>query len=163
MVGDQQRTARVRDVLDPLDLDSEPVVVEEVVDGAVDKRFDALGAPPVRQLALGLEPGEVITEVLPARGEGRGALERGCGEGAGGAASSTRMPGHPAGPALRITTTSPALSARAVTAAIASSSDSNARAGPEWRRRSWPASLTTQPSGARLPRRIARPPVGLIG
>ena len=31
------------------------------------------------------------------------------------------------------------------------------------RSRSWPASFTTQPSGARLPRRIARPPVGLSG
>ena len=35
--------------------------------------------------------------------------------------------------------------------------------GPRCRRRSWPASLTTQPSGAREPWRIARPPVGLIG
>ena len=51
----------------------------------------------------------------------------------------------------------------AVTAAIASSSDSKTRAGPSWWRRSWPASLTTQPSGARFPRRIASPPVGLIG
>ena len=44
---------------------------------------------------------------------------------------------------------------------MASSSDSKTRAGPSWWRRSWPASLTTQPSGARLPRRIARPPRGL--
>ena len=50
-----------------------------------------------------------------------------------------------------------------VTAAIAASSPSNTRAGPVWWRRSWPASFTTQPSGARLPRRIARPPVGLSG
>ena len=74
------------------------------------------------------------------------------------------MPGPPAGPSLRMTTTSPALDlAACVTAAIAASSPSNTRAGPAWWRRSWPASLTTQPSGARLPRRIARPPVGLIG
>ena len=51
----------------------------------------------------------------------------------------------------------------AMTAAIAASSPSKTRAGPTWRRRSCPASLTTQPSGARLPRRIARPPVGLSG
>ena len=73
------------------------------------------------------------------------------------------MPGPPAGPSLRMTTTSPASISPAVTAAIASSSPSKTRAGPSWWRRSWPASLTTQPSGARLPRRIARPPVGLIG
>ena len=35
--------------------------------------------------------------------------------------------------------------------------------GPTCRRRSWPASFTTEPSGARLPRRIARPPVGDSG
>ena len=29
--------------------------------------------------------------------------------------------------------------------------------------RSWPESFTTQPSGARFPRRIAKPPFGLIG
>ena len=48
----------------------------------------------------------------------------------------------------------------ALTAAIASSSDSNTRAGPRCSRRSWPATFTTQPSGARLPCRITRPPVG---
>ena len=52
---------------------------------------------------------------------------------------------------------------RSRTAAIAASSPSNTRAGPRWWRRSWPASFTTQPSGARLPRRMARPPVALIG
>src|SRR5579885_2779588 len=51
----------------------------------------------------------------------------------------------------------------AVTAAIASSSRSKTRAGPRWKTRSWPAIFTTQPSGARLPRRMTRPPVGLSG
>ena len=78
-------------------------------------------------------------------------------------ASISRMPGPPAGPSLRMTTTSPALICPAVTAAIAASSPSKTRAGPLWWTRSWPESFTTQPSGARLPRRIARPPVGLIG
>ena len=55
------------------------------------------------------------------------------------------------------------LIAPAVTAAIASSSRSKTRAGPSWWTRSWPASFTTEPSGARLPRRIARPPVVLSG
>ena len=62
-----------------------------------------------------------------------------------------------------MTTTSPALISPAVTAAMASSSDSKTRAGPSWWTRSWPESFTTQPSGARLPRRMARPPVGLSG
>ena len=73
------------------------------------------------------------------------------------------MPGPPAGPSPRITTTSPAWISCASTAAIAASSPSNTRAGPACLRRSWPASLTTQPSGATLPRRIAKPPVGLSG
>ena len=73
------------------------------------------------------------------------------------------MPGPPAGPSPRITTTSPAWISCASTAAIASSSPSNTRAGPMCLRRSWPASLTTQPSGATLPRRIAKPPVGFSG
>ena len=70
------------------------------------------------------------------------------------------MPGPPEGPSLRMTTTSPSLIPWAVTAAMASSSFSNTRAGPVCSMRSWPESFTTQPSGARLPRRIARPPCG---
>ena len=42
-------------------------------------------------------------------------------------------------------------------------SRSKTRAVPVWLRRSWPATLMTQPSGARLPRRMTRPPVGLSG
>ena len=78
-------------------------------------------------------------------------------------ASISRMPGPPAGPSLRMTTTSPGSIFPCVTAAIASSSSSNTRAGPAWWTRSWPESFTTQPSGARLPRRMAMPPVGLSG
>src|SRR4030088_3596943 len=37
VVGDKQRGALGRNVLDALDLDAEPVAVEEVVDGAVDE------------------------------------------------------------------------------------------------------------------------------
>src|SRR3954453_2347693 len=62
-----------------------------------------------------------------------------------------------------MTTTSPASIERAFTAAKQSSSLSNTRAGPLWKRRSCPASFTTHPSGARFPRRIARPPVGFSG
>ena len=43
------------------------------------------------------------------------------------------------------------------------SSVSNTRAGPVWRRRSVPASLTTLPSGARLPRSACSAPLGLNG
>ncbi len=77
--------------------------------------------------------------------------------------SISRIPGPPAGPSPRITTTSPSPISFASTAAIAASSPSNTRAGPVCRRRSWPASLTTHPSGATLPRRIAKPPVGFRG
>ena len=66
-------------------------------------------------------------------------------------ASISRMPGPPAGPSKRITTTSPARMARACTAAKAASSESNTRAVPSNDSRPWPASLTMQPSGARSP------------
>ena len=78
-------------------------------------------------------------------------------------ASISRMPGPPAGPSLRMTITSPGLIAPPRTAAIASSSPSNTRAGPLWWRRSCPASLTTEPSGASEPLRMARPPLRLSG
>ena len=57
--------------------------------------------------------------------------------------------------------TSPGLISRRCTAAKQSSSESNTRAGPVCLRRSWPASLTTAPSGASDPRRMAKPPDGL--
>ena len=44
---------------------------------------------------------------------------------------------------------------------MASSSRSKTRAGPWWTFLSCPASLITQPSGARMPRRMAMPPRGL--
>ena len=50
-----------------------------------------------------------------------------------------------------------------VTAAIAASSPSKTRAGPLWWTPLVAGELDTQPSGARLPRRIARPPVALSG
>ena len=62
-----------------------------------------------------------------------------------------------------MTTTSPASIRRSRTASKQAVSESNTRAGPRWWRRSWPASFTIEPSGARLPRRIAWPPVALIG
>ena len=55
VVGDQQRAAEVGHVLDPLDVAAEPVVVEEVPEGAVEQPLDALGAPPVGDLAVGLD------------------------------------------------------------------------------------------------------------
>src|SRR3989304_5868073 len=61
-----------------------------------------------------------------------------------------------------MTMTSPATMRWALTASKQASSDSNTRAGPRWKRRSWPASLTTQPSGASEPRRMAGPPVGWV-
>ena len=49
------------------------------------------------------------------------------------------------------------------TAATQSASASNTRAGPVWRVRSVPASLTRLPSGARLPRSVRSAPAGLYG
>jgi hypothetical protein len=55
VVGDEQGAAGGRDVLDPLDVDPEPVVVEELVEGLVEQVLDALGAAPVGDLSLGLD------------------------------------------------------------------------------------------------------------
>ena len=62
-----------------------------------------------------------------------------------------------------MTTTSPGLMRWSRTAAKHAFSESKTRAGPLNCRVSWPASLMTQPSGASVPRRIASPPVALIG
>ena len=77
-------------------------------------------------------------------------------------ASISRMPGPPAGPSLRITTTSPGLDPARVTAAKRPPRARTRAPGRVCSMRSWPASFTTQPSGARLPRRMAKPPFGLI-
>ncbi len=77
--------------------------------------------------------------------------------------SISRIPGPPFGPSCRITTTSPARMRPACTASKAASSPSNTRAGPRYVPKSCPATLTTQPSGARLPRRMTRPPVAFSG
>ena len=53
--------------------------------------------------------------------------------------------------------TSPATMRRSRTASKQAVSESKTRAGPRWASRSWPASLTTQPSGASEPRRIENP------
>jgi hypothetical protein len=55
VVGDEQRAAAVRHVLDALDRHPEPQVVEEVVEGPVHQALDPLGPPPVRDLALRLD------------------------------------------------------------------------------------------------------------
>ena len=61
-----------------------------------------------------------------------------------------------------MTTASPALMRPPCTAANAASSESNTRAGPrEGRGDCGPESFTTQPAGARLPRRMTSPPLGL--
>ena len=65
VVGDQQRAAGGRDVLDPLDLAAEPVVVEPVVDRAVHQALDPLRAAPVGDLALGLDRGQVRLQLRP--------------------------------------------------------------------------------------------------
>lgn len=74
--------------------------------------------------------------------------------------SISRMPGPPRGPSKRMTTTSPFWISPRSTAAKVASSPSNTRAGPENFVRPCPASFTTQPSGASVPRRMANPPRG---
>jgi hypothetical protein len=69
VVGDQQRAADGRDVLDPLDLDPEPVVVEELVDGAVEQALDAFGATPVGDLAVRLDRGQQRAHLVVGRRE----------------------------------------------------------------------------------------------
>src|SRR5205807_1531744 len=72
--------------------------------------------------------------------------------------SISRIPGPPRGPSYRMTMKSPALIFPALMARNASSSRLNTRARPRKVSSLWPASLATQPSGARLPLRMARPP-----
>src|SRR3954454_4377312 len=57
VVGDEQRAAVGGHVVDALDLDAEPVAVQELDGGAVDEALDALRAPPVVDAALGLDAG----------------------------------------------------------------------------------------------------------
>ena len=70
------------------------------------------------------------------------------------------MPGPPRGPSYTITTTSPGLIRLARMASHAISCDWNTRAGPSKRRMdaSTPAVFTMQPSLAKLPYRMAKPP-----
>ena len=78
-------------------------------------------------------------------------------------ASISRIPGPPFGPSYRITTTSPAWIFPAVSADATSSSLSKTLAGPRCSRGVVVVALTTQPAGARLPRRMARPPAACSG
>ena len=72
----------------------------------------------------------------------------------------SRMPGPPLGPSFTITTTSPSAMRPEEIASYAASSPSNTRAGPLWRIISGSTALclTTEPSGAMFPYRIASPP-----
>jgi hypothetical protein len=73
VVRDQHRPALGGDVLDSLDLDAEPVAVEELEQRAVEEALDPLRAPPVVDAALVLEPGQELAQVLPAHGGHAGA------------------------------------------------------------------------------------------
>ena len=68
VVGHDQRAAGGGDVLDPLDLAAEPVVVEERVERLVEQLLDPLGAAPVGDRALGLDGGQVVAQVRRGRG-----------------------------------------------------------------------------------------------
>src|SRR5579875_781044 len=105
-------------------------------------RVPPLKRPSVKSATLSPRPSPTIAAVTP---------------------NISRIPGPPRGPSYRMTTTSPATILRSSIARIASSSRSKTRAGPRWCSRSWPAILTTAPSGASIPRRMTRPPVGLKG
>ena len=64
VVGDEQRATLARDVHDPLDLDSEPIPVEKLVDRPINRAFDPFGASPVGDVTLGLEPRELLAQVV---------------------------------------------------------------------------------------------------
>ena len=64
MVGDEQRAAVGGHVLDPLDLGPEPVAIEELVQGPVHHPLDALRAPPVVELPIGLDRGQQVAHHL---------------------------------------------------------------------------------------------------
>ena len=86
VVGDEQRAAVGRDVLDPLDLAAEPVVVEELVDRLVEQPLDALRAAPVGDLAVGLDRRQVVAQV----GAGGRQLLHGASTGSSSRASSSQ-------------------------------------------------------------------------
>jgi hypothetical protein len=67
VVRDQQGAALRENVLDPLHLAPEPVAVEELDQGAIDRRLDPLGAAPVGDPALGLERGQQLAHLLRGR------------------------------------------------------------------------------------------------
>jgi hypothetical protein len=71
VVGDQQRAAARRHVLDPLDLGPEPVAVEELDQGLVEEVLDPFGAAPVIDLALGLDRRQQVTLTARRRALGR--------------------------------------------------------------------------------------------
>ena len=79
VVGDHERAALRRDVLDALDLAAEPEAVEEVGDRAVEEALDALRAAPVVERAVGLDGGQERAEVLVARRRGAAAVPPSCG------------------------------------------------------------------------------------
>jgi hypothetical protein len=64
VVRHEERPAGGREVLDPLDLDPEPVPVQELGDGRVEQTLDPLGAAPVVQLTLGLDAREVRLQTV---------------------------------------------------------------------------------------------------
>ena len=64
VVGDQQRAAFSGNVLDPLDLDPEPVAIEELDQGSVHEPLDPLRAAPVVEHALRLDRGQQVAHLL---------------------------------------------------------------------------------------------------
>ncbi len=79
--------------------------------------------------------------------------------------SISLMPGPPFGPSYLITATSPSVIRPCRIASTASSSDPKILAGPACVSISGKTAdcFTTAPSGARLPHRTARPPLGAYG
>src|SRR5262249_22336616 len=68
VVRDEQRAAVRGDVLYPLDLGPEPVAVVEVDEGAIEDLLDPLRAPPVVELAVGLDGGQRVAPALAGDG-----------------------------------------------------------------------------------------------
>ena len=76
VVGDEQGAAGGRDVLDPLDLAAEPVVVEERDERLVEQALEPLGAAPVGDRPVRLDRRQVVAQVRAAAAPGAAPVMR---------------------------------------------------------------------------------------
>ena len=140
--GTSRSDAAVRDV------DHDPVAVRSSRDRAAERRLRGTWPTMKPQVAPEKRPSVTARRCRRARGPEAAVTP-----------SISRMPGPPTGPSPRITTTSPGSIGRrdGVEAASSPSKTPRGACGAAL----MALSFTTQPSGARLPLRMPRPPRGL--